>query len=59
MVCPYSLRVTPDATVSTPLEWADVKKGIKPAAFNLFSVVKFENDPWKDILENRQKLEVK
>jgi bifunctional non-homologous end joining protein LigD len=59
MVCPYSLRVTPDATVSTPLEWADVKKGIKPAAFTLFSVVKFENDPWKDILENRQKLEVK
>jgi bifunctional non-homologous end joining protein LigD len=59
MVCPYSLRVTSDATVSTPLEWADIKKGIKPAEFNLFSVVKLENDPWKDILENRQQLEVK
>jgi bifunctional non-homologous end joining protein LigD len=59
MACPYSLRVTPDATVSTPLEWADVKKGIKPAEFNLFSVVKLEHDPWKDILENRQQLEVK
>jgi bifunctional non-homologous end joining protein LigD len=59
MACPYSLRVAPDATVSTPLEWAAVKKGIKPAEFNLFSVVKLENDPWKDILENRQKLEVK
>jgi bifunctional non-homologous end joining protein LigD len=59
MVCPYSLRVTPEATVSTPIEWADVKKEIKPAEFNLFSVVKLEKDPWKGILENRQKLEVK
>jgi bifunctional non-homologous end joining protein LigD len=59
MACPYSLRVAPDAAVSTPLEWADVKKGIKPAEFNLFSVVKLKNDPWKGILENRQKLEVK
>jgi len=59
MVCPYSLRVTPEATVSTPLEWTDVKKEIKPAEFNLFSVVKLEKDPWKGILENRQKLEVK
>ena len=25
MVCPYSLRATPKATVSTPIEWADVK----------------------------------
>ena len=58
MVSPYSLRVTPEATVSTPLEWIEVKKGIKPSDFNIFSVVKREKDPWKGILENRQKLEV-
>jgi bifunctional non-homologous end joining protein LigD len=58
MVCPYSLRVTPEATVSTPLDWAEVKKGIKPAKFNIFSVVKREKDPWKGILENKQKLKV-
>jgi bifunctional non-homologous end joining protein LigD len=58
MVCPYSLRVTPEATVSTPLDWAEVKKGIKPAAFNILSVVKREKDPWKGILENKQKLKV-
>jgi bifunctional non-homologous end joining protein LigD len=58
MVCPYSLRVTPEATVSTPLDWAEVKKGIKPAEFNIFSVVKREKDPWKGILENKQKLKV-
>jgi len=58
MVSPYSLRVVPDATVSTPLEWIEVKKEIKPSDFNIFSVVKREKDPWKGILENRQKLEV-
>jgi bifunctional non-homologous end joining protein LigD len=58
MVCPYSLRVTPEATVSTPLEWGDVEKRIKPAEFNIFSVAGLGKDPWKDIFENRQKLEV-
>jgi bifunctional non-homologous end joining protein LigD len=58
MVCPYSLRVTAEATVSTPLEWDEVRKGIKPTEFNIFSVVKREKDPWKRILENKQKLKV-
>ena len=58
MVCPYSLRVTSEATVSTPLEWDEVRKGIKPAEFNIFSVVKREKDPWKGILENKQRLKV-
>jgi len=59
MVTPYGLRATPNATVSTPLEWTEVKKGLKPETFNLFSVVKRKKEPWKGILENRQKLEVK
>ena len=59
MVIPYGLRATPDATVSTPLEWTEVKKGLKPEDLNLFSVVKRKKDPWKEILKNRQKLEVK
>jgi bifunctional non-homologous end joining protein LigD len=58
MACPYSLRAVPEATVSTPLEWSEVKKGIKPTEFNIFSVVKREKDPWKGILENKQKLKV-
>jgi bifunctional non-homologous end joining protein LigD len=56
MVCPYSLRVVPEATVSTPLDWVEVEKRIKPAEFNLFSVVKREKDPWKRIFEKPQKL---
>ena len=59
MVIPYGLRATPNATVSTPLGWNEVKKGLKPETFNLFTVVKRKKDPWKEILTNRQKLEVK
>ena len=56
MVSPYSLRATPEATVSTPLEWSEVEKGIKPTELNIFSVVKREKDPWKKIFETKQKL---
>jgi bifunctional non-homologous end joining protein LigD len=46
MVVPYSLRPTADATVSTPLEWSEVKKGINPTDYNIFSVVKRSSNPW-------------
>lgn len=59
MVCPYSLRVTPQATISTPLEWGQIKKGLKPVEFNIFSVASMQDSPWKDILNEKQKLEVK
>ncbi|MCW4047231.1 MAG: non-homologous end-joining DNA ligase [Candidatus Bathyarchaeota archaeon] len=59
MVCPYSVRVAPTATVSTPLDWSEVKKRIKPAEFNILNVTSLWKDPWKDIFENKQKLEVK
>jgi bifunctional non-homologous end joining protein LigD len=58
MICPYSLRATPQATVSTPLDWNEVRKGIKPEGFNLFSVVKREKNPWEGMLKDRQRLEV-
>ena len=56
MACPYSLRATPDASVSTPLEWTDLKKGLKPNDFNLFTVVKIQKSPWRDLMKNRQSL---
>lgn len=58
MVVPYSLRPTPQATVSAPLEWNEVKKGINPSDYNIFSVVKRKSNPWKDIFEKRCKLEI-
>jgi len=56
MICAYSLRATPKATVSTPFEWKNIKKVLDPDAFNIFSVVKIRKDPWEGLFEERQKL---
>ncbi len=58
MVVPYSLRPTPEATVSTPLDWSEVKKGINPSDYTISSVTKRTGNPWKDIFEKRCKLEI-
>ncbi len=34
----YSVRPKPGATVSTPLKWTEVKKGLKPAKFTIHTV---------------------
>ncbi|MCW3995896.1 MAG: non-homologous end-joining DNA ligase [Candidatus Bathyarchaeota archaeon] len=58
MVIPYSLRPTPQATVSAPLEWREVKRGINPTDYTILSVVERKLDPWKHIFEKRCKLEI-
>jgi bifunctional non-homologous end joining protein LigD len=58
MVVPYSLRPTPQATVSTPLEWSEVKKGINPSDFTISNVVTRTQNPWKNIFEKQCKLEI-
>jgi bifunctional non-homologous end joining protein LigD len=58
MVVPYSLRPTAEATVSTPLEWSEVRKGINSTDFTIFSVVKRKSDPWKNLFEKKCKLEI-
>jgi bifunctional non-homologous end joining protein LigD len=57
MVCPYSLRANPKATVSTPLLWEDLKKGLRPDDFTIFNVPKLDN-PWENLLGLKQKLEL-
>jgi bifunctional non-homologous end joining protein LigD len=50
---PYSLRPKRDATVSTPLHWDEVKKGLTPAAFtikNIYERVKAEGDLFQPVL---------
>ncbi len=56
MVSPYSLRATSKATVSTPLQWKDIKQGLNPEELDLFTVVNVKTDPWKKLLENEQNL---
>ena len=58
MVVPYSLRPTPEATVSAPLDWSEVKKGINPSDFTISSVAERKSDPWKNIFEKKCKLEI-
>jgi bifunctional non-homologous end joining protein LigD len=54
VACVYSARPKPGATVSTPLFWEEVKKGLSPANFtikNLFERVKTEGDIFKPVYE--------
>jgi bifunctional non-homologous end joining protein LigD len=53
LAAPYSLRPKPGATVATPLEWKEVKKGLKPTNFtikNIFSRLNKKGDSLKPIL---------
>jgi len=56
MICPYSLRAEQGATVSTPLEWRELK-GTRPEELNIFSVSKRKIDPWEGFWEHKQRLE--
>jgi bifunctional non-homologous end joining protein LigD len=50
---PYSVRPKPGATVSMPLHWEEVKKGLKMADFTIHNAmerVKSEGDLFKPVL---------
>ena len=54
IAAPYSLRPKPGATVSTPLHWDEVKKGLTPKQFdinNIFDRLKDVGDIFKPVLE--------
>ncbi len=40
VVAPYSVRPRPEAPVSTPLKWSEVKAGLKPTDFTIKTVLK-------------------
>jgi len=54
IACVYSARPKPGATVSTPVFWEEVKKGLSPQNFtikNLFERLKTEGDIFKPVYE--------
>lgn len=56
LAAPYSVRPTDGATVSTPLKWSEVKKGLDPRKFTIktiFPRLKKHGDLWADILKDR------
>ena len=40
IACVYSLRPKPGATVSTPLQWKEVKSGLTPQDFHIHNIMK-------------------
>jgi bifunctional non-homologous end joining protein LigD len=40
LACAYSIRPKPGATVSTPLDWSEVKKGLLPTDFTIKNIAK-------------------
>jgi bifunctional non-homologous end joining protein LigD len=57
MAAPYSLRVTPNATVSAPLRWEELRHGIRPEDFNIKTILSRHEEPWRDIFDTRQKIQ--
>lgn len=56
----YSARPKPGATVSTPLLWEEVKPGLDPKAFTIYTIfdrLKEKGDLWKGVLRKSFNLE--
>jgi bifunctional non-homologous end joining protein LigD len=59
IAAPYSIRPWPGATVSTPLFWKEVKKGLDPSRFNIKTIFKRlekYGDIFLPILKNKTNL---
>lgn len=53
LAAPYSVRPTPDASVSTPLHWDEVVPGLKPSDFTIKNMpqrLKKVGDLWKPVM---------
>ena len=61
IAAPYSARARPGATVSMPLTWKQIEKGVKIADFtikNVPEIIRKKGDAWKEFFENRQELKL-
>lgn len=61
ITAPYSARPFPGASVSTPLEWKEVKVGIHPSDFTIFNTLKRvekKGDLYKPLLSEKTPLGV-
>lgn len=60
IAAPYVLRAYPGAPVATPLEWAEVNKGLNPRLFNIANAperFRRKGDLFAGVLEHPQRME--
>lgn len=60
IAAPYVLRAYPGAPVATPLEWAEVRKGLDPRQFNIGNArgrFREKGDLFAGVLERPQRIE--
>src|SRR6185295_18886642 len=58
----FTARAKPKATVSMPLSWKQIEKGVKISDFtvkNVPALLKKNGDAWSDFFAKRQKLKLK
>ena len=58
----YTTRAKPKATVSMPLTWKQIEKGVKITDFTLKNVptlCRKTGDPWADFFASRQTLKLR
>ncbi|HYR77175.1 MAG TPA: non-homologous end-joining DNA ligase [Pyrinomonadaceae bacterium] len=61
IAAPYSARARANATVSMPLTWKQIERGVKISDFtieNVPALVKKSGGAWKDFFESRQELKL-
>jgi bifunctional non-homologous end joining protein LigD len=61
IAAPYSARARPNATVSMPLNWKQIEKGVKIADFTIKNVPKLvekNGDAWAEFFDGRQELKL-
>ena len=59
LAAPYSLRASPRATVSTPLEWRELTKSVRPQHYTLRSIFRRINgkgDVWQSAMRKTTSL---
>jgi bifunctional non-homologous end joining protein LigD len=60
LAAPYSVRARPQATVSTPVTWEEIQKGVRPTDFTLFTVperIQKIGDPFSLLAKEKQNVD--